>query len=309
MRVAFINFVILSVASLQAQSKDDRALVDAAHLPTPRLPHPASRIPPRASCLLPAAFYLLPSAFCLPMSLPVRPDPAPPLPSDPDARPRSFAQRLGLLMILLVLPVTAVTLPSLLLTHCFGQRPRPKIPATPTPPADVSGLRRELDRRADGLLPTPAPLAAEPVRVPVLDPSHVGPRAEKVKAQAQRFGGTAVEGLATDGGNICSSICPRARPMDSAGRSPRTRRWNRWRYPPRRLPGRPPRAIRWKCSSAPPPTMNSRMPRPVVVTFAVPDESRGFAPATERGPVIVVHTGVGNPPDGRRRLARRAGRG
>ena len=48
--------------------------------------------------------------------------------------------------------------------------------------------------------------------------------------------------------------------------------------------------------------MNSRLPRPVLVTFAVPDESRAFVAASERGPVVVVHTGVGDSPDGRRRL-------
>ena len=50
--------------------------------------------------------------------------------------------------------------------------------------------------------------------------------------------------------------------------------------------------------------MNSRMPRPVVVTFAVPDESRAFAAASDRSPVVVVHTGVGDSPGGRRRLER-----
>ena len=131
-------------------------------------------------------------------SSPVRPDPASPLPSDPDAhRPRSLAQRLGLLLLLLLLPMAAVMLPTLVVTHIFGQRPRPKAPATPTP--DTSSLRLELDRKADHLLPTPAPLVADPVRVSVRDPSHVGPRSEKVKAQAQRFGGSAVEGLAAAG--------------------------------------------------------------------------------------------------------------
>ncbi len=48
--------------------------------------------------------------------------------------------------------------------------------------------------------------------------------------------------------------------------------------------------------------MNSRMPRPVVVTFAVPDESRAFAAVSDRGPVLTMHTGVGNSPGGRRRL-------
>lgn len=91
--------------------------------------------------------------------------------------------------------MAAVTLPTVAVTHRFGQRPRPKNPPAP----DTGGLRRELDRHAAGLLPTPAPLTPAPIRVIVRDPGHVGPRAEKVKAQAQRFGGTAVEGLAADG--------------------------------------------------------------------------------------------------------------
>ena len=48
--------------------------------------------------------------------------------------------------------------------------------------------------------------------------------------------------------------------------------------------------------------MNSRLPSPVLVTFAVPDESRAFAAVSARGPVVVVHTGVGDTPAGRRRL-------
>ena len=122
---------------------------------------------------------------------------SPPVHPDPDARPRPFAQRLGLLCILLLLPMAAVTLPTLVLSYFFGQRPRLVIPVAPA--VDTSALRQELDGRADRLLPTPAPLTAEPIRVSVLDPSHVGPRAEKVKAQAKACGGTAVEGLATGG--------------------------------------------------------------------------------------------------------------
>ena len=133
------------------------------------------------------------------MSSPVSPDPS--HPTDPDARPRPLAQRLGLLVLLLVVPMAAVTLPSVVLTHVFGQRPRPKAAAVlPTPTPDTTGLRRQLDLQATGLLPTPAPLTGDPIHVPVHDPSHVGPRAEKIKAQAQRFGGTAVEGLAAEEG-------------------------------------------------------------------------------------------------------------
>ena len=129
-----------------------------------------------------------------------RPDPVPPLPPpDPDARPRSLAQRLGLLMILLVLPVATVTLPVLVVTGIFGQRPRLKASAAVSPTPNTAGLRQELDRKANNLLPTPAPLTLDPLRLSVRDPSHVGPRAEKIKAQAQAFGGSAVEGLAAAG--------------------------------------------------------------------------------------------------------------
>lgn len=95
-------------------------------------------------------------------------------------------------MILIVLPAAAVTLPVIAITHFFGQRARVTPPATP----DTSILRRELDGRAGNLMPTPAPLAAEPIEIKVHDPSHVGPRAEKVEAQAKAFGGSSVEGLA-----------------------------------------------------------------------------------------------------------------
>lgn len=136
--------------------------------------------------LLFSAFHPPPSAFSVPPS------------SDPNAdrQPRPFAQRLGLLLILLLLPCAAVTLPTLVATHFSGQRPAAKnSPAA----SDTSGLRHELDQRASSLLPTPAPLTLEPIRISVREVSHVGPRAETVKAQAKAFGGTAVEGLATGG--------------------------------------------------------------------------------------------------------------
>ena len=138
----------------------------------------------------------------------------------------------------------------------------------------------------------------------VHDPSHVDPRAEKIKAQAKAFGGAAVEGLTAVSEKHLFIDLPAGSadafrraalentPVDALhrGRRPDLRR-------------RMPLATRWKCSFARRPAMNSRMPRPVVVTFAVPDESRGFIPVTERGPVIVVHIhGVGDTPAGRRRL-------
>ncbi len=141
------------------------------------------------------------------MSLPDRPSPL----IDPAAQPRSFAQRLQLLVILLIVPVAAVTLPALLVTGIFGQRPKPKKPvvhatptpkptahATPAPAPDTSGLTAALNHSAESLLPVPAPLSADTVRLSVRA-DHVAARAEKVANQAKLLGGAAVEGVAAAG--------------------------------------------------------------------------------------------------------------
>lgn len=121
------------------------------------------------------------------MSAPVRPDP-----DDPARRPRPLGQRLGLLLILLILPVTAVTVPTLLVTGFFGNHPRPK--AAPA----VDGLGDALDLSAQKLLPTPAPLTPEPLRLTVR-PARLAARAAKITTQAQALGGSAVEGISDPG--------------------------------------------------------------------------------------------------------------
>lgn len=130
------------------------------------------------------------------MSLPARPAAAA---DDPACRPRPFGQRLQLLLVLLVLPVAAVVIPTIFVTGFFGQRPKAKAPpARPTPAADVSGLGAALNRSADALLPTPAPLTPEPLAVRVRA-DHVATRAQKVASQAQALGGAATEGVSDPG--------------------------------------------------------------------------------------------------------------
>lgn len=135
------------------------------------------------------------------MSSPDRPSPV----IDPAARPRSFAQRLQLLLILLILPVAAVTLPALFVTGIFGQRPSPKPTPkpkishpTPAPTPDTSGLTAALSRSAESLLPAPAPFTTEPIRLSVRA-DHVAARAQKVTDQAKLLGGSAVEGVSAPG--------------------------------------------------------------------------------------------------------------
>ena len=131
------------------------------------------------------------------MSVPARPEA-----DDPARRPRTLAQRLQLLLILLILPGAAVTIPTLFVTGVFGQRPRPKAPPKPatvqTSPADPSGLGTALKHSAELLMPTPAPLTPEPIPVKVR-PEHVAARAQKVAQQAQALGGTAIEGVSNPG--------------------------------------------------------------------------------------------------------------
>ena len=132
------------------------------------------------------------------MTEPARPDL-----DDPARRPRTLAQRLQLLLVLLVLPVAAVAIPTVLVTCRFGQHPKPKVPSRPTPtarttPADPSSLTAALNHSAEQLLPTPAPLTPAPIPVTVR-PEHVAARAAKITLQAQALGGTAVEGVSNPG--------------------------------------------------------------------------------------------------------------
>ena len=108
---------------------------------------------------------------------------------DDGRRPRSLANRLGLGLILLLLPATAVCVPIFVVSHFFGRRPRSKPPQTEL-------LQQSLERSADYLLPTPPPLGPDTVTVTVRA-EHLAARLKKVSDQAQALGGSASEGLST----------------------------------------------------------------------------------------------------------------
>jgi hypothetical protein len=117
-----------------------------------------------------------------------------PIPARPGTAPLSAQQRLGLLVILLILPVIAVSLPAIFVTLMFGQRPRPA--SAPAP--DVSGLRNALEFNAQGVLPPPAALASDPI-VLTVRPEHVAARAARVTALARQYGGSVSPGLPQKG--------------------------------------------------------------------------------------------------------------
>ncbi len=122
---------------------------------------------------------------------PDRPDTVPTTPvRDAARRPRSAAQRLGLFVILLVLPAAAVCIPTLVVSHFFGQRPAPKeAPHT-------EGLQKTLEQSANNLLPPPSALGPDPITVSTRT-DRLDARLKKIILQAQALGGTASEGLST----------------------------------------------------------------------------------------------------------------
>ena len=124
---------------------------------------------------------------------PPRPGTAPFPPTAPardDGRkPRSLADRLRLGLILLVLPAAAVCIPTYLVSHFFGPRPKG--------PPDTQGLQQSLQQSADNLLPAPPPLGPDAMVVTVRT-GHLAARMKKISDQAQEFGGSASEGLSTD---------------------------------------------------------------------------------------------------------------
>ena len=139
------------------------------------------------------------------MSAPVPADAASPrpAPTHADTAPLSASRRLGLLVILLILPVTLVSLPAIFVTMFFGHRTHGPIfslpgfrhhapPASPAP--DVTGLRNALERNAQGVLPPPDALAPDPI-VLTVRAEHVSARADRVKALARQYGGSVSEGL------------------------------------------------------------------------------------------------------------------
>ena len=133
------------------------------------------------------------------MSPPDRPPVTEKLPSaarrEDGAAPRSRAERL-LMLCLLVAICLAVSIPTLVVTGIFGQRPKPKAPppaaqATPTP---GDGLTDRAKESANVFLPDPGALGPEPITVTVR-PEHLTARLETVRRQAAQFGGTATEGV------------------------------------------------------------------------------------------------------------------
>ncbi len=132
-----------------------------------------------------------------PARVPQIPPPAPPSANgkravDAAALPPSAARRVKLLFMLIVLPVVAVSLPAILVTMIFGQHAKPR------KAQDVSGLHEALQKSADALLPTPSTLTGEPIKL-TCRPERLAARAERVVKQADAFGGTANEWLASEG--------------------------------------------------------------------------------------------------------------
>lgn len=126
-------------------------------------------------------------------ALPERPEiaPAPAASKADDARrPRSAADRLRLFAILLVLPAAAVCIPTVVVSHFFGQRPAPKAPP------HTEALQKTLELSANNLLPPPSALGPDPITV-TARADRLAARLEKITRQAQTLGGTASEGLST----------------------------------------------------------------------------------------------------------------
>lgn len=125
------------------------------------------------------------------MSVPPDRPEAVPAARDDARRPRSAADRLRLFLILLVLPAAAVCIPTVVVSHFFGQRPAPK------PALQTDGLQRTLEQSANNLLPQPSALGPDPITV-TTRADRLAARLEKITRQAQALGGTASEGLSTD---------------------------------------------------------------------------------------------------------------
>jgi hypothetical protein len=87
----------------------------------------------------------------------------------------------------------SVALPTLIVSHIFGQRPAAKASA-PAAAQTRDGLLGSLQRSADTLLPAPPALAPDSITITVR-PEHVAARLEKIRRQAAQFGGTATDGV------------------------------------------------------------------------------------------------------------------
>jgi hypothetical protein len=122
--------------------------------------------------------------------------PAAPPPEEIGAlRPASLGRRLGLLFLLLVLPISAVSVPALLVTHFFGQRPPEG--KTATAMAGFEALRASLTKSAQTNLPDSSALLPAPAELTVpaggATPAEIDARFAGLTHLAQRLGGRAVE--------------------------------------------------------------------------------------------------------------------
>ena len=122
--------------------------------------------------------------------------PAAPPPAEIAAlRPASLGRRLRLLFLLLVLPIAAVSLPTLLVSHFFGQRP----PAgkTATALAGFEALRDSLAKSAQANLPDSNATLPAPAELTVpagsATTAEIDARFAGLTHLAERLGGSAVE--------------------------------------------------------------------------------------------------------------------
>ncbi len=130
-----------------------------------------------------------------PAARPSRPAAPSPARADADAaRPASLGRRLRLLFLLLVLPIAAVTVPALVVTHFFGQRPPEGTTASAL--AGLETLRNSLTKSAQTALPDSGAALQTPAEITVpggASPAETDARFAGLAHLAERLGGSAVE--------------------------------------------------------------------------------------------------------------------
>lgn len=130
-----------------------------------------------------------------PHAHPPRPVAPPPSSAEVAAlRPASLGRRLGLFFLLLVLPVAAVSVPALVVTHFFGQRPPAGTSATAL--AGFETLRDSLTKSAEATLPDSSAALRAPAEITVpggTSPAETDARFAGLAHLAERLGGSAVE--------------------------------------------------------------------------------------------------------------------
>lgn len=116
----------------------------------------------------------------------------PAAPPAPHAAPPSLGRRLGLLMILLILPIGAMSLPTLVVTHFFGQRPAAKQTENAS---GFDALRGSLEKAARESLPdTGLDLGARfDALTLACAPEQADARLEALRGFAERCEGASIE--------------------------------------------------------------------------------------------------------------------